>query len=128
MNRFWVFCFLLLAGVGAQAEWVRLAHSAQSVFYLDPAVSKKVGGHVTAWVLRDHSGPRSGAAGGYLSSRDQFEVDCPGRRIRRLYSADHAQAMGGGPAVRSEHGPMSWNHVTPNTIVSRIADVACARP
>lgn len=127
MFRYGCLLLSLLACAPAQAEWVRLAHSAQSVFYLDPAVSKKVNGHVMVWVLRDHAGMRTGPAGTYLSSKDQFEIDCPGRRIRRLYSSDHAQAMGAGRAVASEHGPMSWNQATPHTVVSRIVDVACAR-
>jgi hypothetical protein len=68
---------------------------------------------------------RQGPGGVYVSSKDQIEVDCAGRRIRRLYSSDHPQPMGAGKAVHFEHGPMSWNFATPNSIASRMVNVAC---
>lgn len=121
---------LLLAVTGghAMAEWVKLSHVEQSVFYMDSAVSKKAGDRVMVWILRDHAGLRFGPSGAYLSSKDEIEVDCPGRRLRRIYSSDHPQAMGAGKFVHSEHGPMSWNDAPPNTIGSRIVNVACRRP
>lgn len=121
--------WLLVVGSGAvMAEWVKIGHTDQSVFYLDSSRLKKVEGHVMVWVLRDHGGYRFGPSGAFQSSKDQFEVDCPGMRIRRLYSSDHPQAMGEGKMVHYEHGPMSWNRVAPNTLVSRIVEVACLRP
>jgi hypothetical protein len=112
----------------AMAAWVKISSSEQSVFYMDPSISKKVGDNVMIWLLRDHTSLRHGASGPYLSSKDEIEVDCRGRRIRRIYSSDHPQAMGEGKFVHSEHGPMSWNDASPNTIISRIVDVACMRP
>lgn len=119
---------LALGGGAARAEWIKIAHNEQSVFYLDSNTSKKVEGRVMIWVLRDHTGTRVGPFGPFLSSKDQLEVDCSGRRIRRIYSSDHPQAMGAGKLVHSEHGPMSWNNALPNTIIGRMVDVACARP
>lgn len=113
---------LWLACAAAQAEWVRIAHNEQSVFYLDPTLSKRVGSHVMVWMLRDHVGQ---AQGPFRSSKDQLEVDCAGRNVRRIYASDHGQAMGLGPALHFEHGPMSWNRVTPNTILSRMVNIAC---
>ena len=119
---------VLLLGVPAQAEWIKIAHNEQSVFYLDSNTSKKVEGRVMIWVLREHAGLRFSPNGAFQSSKDQFDVDCFGRRIRRIYSSDHPKSMGEGKAVNFEHGPMSWNYAAPNTIVGRIVDVACARP
>lgn len=129
MLKKWISLLLLaVTGGHAMAEWVKISQAEQSVFYMDSAVSKKADGRVMVWILRDHAGLRSGPSGTYLSSKDQIEVDCPGRRIRRIYSSDHPQAMGAGTFVYSEHGPMSWNDAPPNTIVSRIVNVACLRP
>lgn len=110
----------------ALAEWVRVAASQQSVFYIDAQKSPRVGTNVMIWVLRDHRAmlPANGLM--VRSSKDQIEVDCAGRRIRRIFSSDHGRPMGKGPMLHSEHGPMSWNAVTPNSTVSRIVDVACA--
>jgi hypothetical protein len=35
--------------------------------------------------------------------------------------------MGGGKPVYTEHGPMSWNRASPNTIIKRIVEITCAR-
>jgi hypothetical protein len=110
----------------ALAQWVRVSSSQQSVFYIDARKSPRVGNNVMIWVLRDHKAmqPANGLA--VRSSKDQIEVDCAGRRIRRIFSSDHGRPMGNGPMLHSEHGPMSWNAAPPNSTVSRIVDVACA--
>jgi len=62
-------------------------------------------------------------------------LDCPDltwvnmRRARSAKICAGARweiAIGEGPVLHSEHGPMSWNAVSPGTPVSRIVDVACA--
>jgi hypothetical protein len=117
---------LLMAGSSqVMAEWVKISRNEQSVFYINTPIQKKAGSNVMIWILRDHTELRHGPAGPYLSSKDQIEVDCAGRRIRRMYSSDHPQAMGAGKLVHYEHGPMSWNFATPHTIASRMVDIAC---
>jgi hypothetical protein len=126
MKKRLLISLLLALGYGhAMAEWIKISTSEQSVFYMESPVSKKVGDNVMVWLLRDHTSPRHGDSGTYSSSKDQIEVDCRRLRIRRVYSSDHPQAMGQGNFVHSEHGPMSWNDATPNTIIKRIVDVAC---
>ena len=117
-----------LACTPALADWVRVATSETSVFYIDSAVSPKVGANVMVWVLRDHTAPQVGAGGPYASSKDQIEVDCAARRVRRIYGSEHPEPMGKGKMVYSEHGPMSWNAVAPKTTMRRVVDMACMRP
>jgi len=117
---------LVLGCLPAQADWVRVSTSQQSVFYVDSQKSPRVGDNVMIWVLRDHKAMQPGQAILVRSSKDQIEVDCVGRRIRRIFSSDHGRPMGKGPMVHSEHGPMSWNAAPSNSTVSRIVDVACA--
>ena len=129
MNKHLLLPLLLALGCGpALADWVRISTSETSVFYIDSAIPPKVGANVMVWILRDHSAPQVGAGGPFASSKDQIEIDCAGRRVRRIYSSDHPQAMGQGKMVHSEHGPMSWNLASPNTIVKRIVDMACVHP
>lgn len=116
----------LLAPGLACADWVRVSASGQSVYYVDPAISKKVGDNVMVWVLRDHRGPQFAPHGAYLSSKDQIEVDCRGRRVRRAYSSDHPQPMGQGALLHFEYGPLSWNDALPGSILGRVADIVCA--
>jgi hypothetical protein len=121
-----MFLLLLALGCGpAMAAWLKVASNEQSVYYLDSPVPPKVGANVMIWVLRDHKEVQLGEAGPYWSSKDQIEVDCGQRRIRRIYSSDHPQHMGEGKFIQSEHGPMSWNSIAPKTIIKRIAGIAC---
>jgi hypothetical protein len=115
----------LLVSIPAHANWVKIASNEQSIFYLDPAISPKFENNITIWVLRDHNSSQLGENGAFLSSKDQIELDCGRQRIRRIYSSDHPKHMGVGPFVHSEHGPMSWNAVMPNTVLKRIFDFVC---
>lgn len=117
---------LALASPVAHADWIRVATTRQSYFYIDSKKSPKIGDNVMVWVLRDHKQMLLGEGLAVRSSKDQIEIDCAGRRVRRIFSSDHGRRMGEGPMLHSEHGPMSWNAVSPNTPVSRIVDVACA--
>jgi hypothetical protein len=109
----------------ALAAWVKVAEASGSTVYLDPAVSGKVGDNVMVWLLRDHAETRFGTAGPYRSSKDQIEIDCRGRRVRRIYTSDHPKPMGEGRFVASEHGPMSWNDAQPRSIMGRVVELAC---
>jgi hypothetical protein len=109
----------------ALAAWVKVAEASGSTIYFDPAASKKVGDNVMVWLLRDHAETRFGTAGPYLSSKDQIEIDCRGRRVRRIYVSDHPKPMGEGRFVASEHGPMSWNDAQPRSIMGRVVELAC---
>lgn len=112
----------------ALADWVRISSSEASVFYIDSAIPPKVGSNVMVWMLRDHTTPQVGAGGPYASSKDQIEIDCAARRVRRIYASGHPEPMGQGKMVFSEHGPMSWNAVAPRTILRRVVDTACMHP
>jgi hypothetical protein len=127
MNKKLVLSLLLaLSCSQVMPEWVKISTSEKSVFYMDSSISKKVGSNVMIWLLRDHPSPQYDGTVLTLSSKDQIEVDCNGRRIRRIYSSAHPQSMGEGKPVHSEHGPMSWNDASPNTLAKRIVDIACA--
>jgi hypothetical protein len=126
-TRFLLALILAAAWGHAMAAWVKVAESSGSTVYLDPAVSKKVGDNITVWLLRDHHEMRFGTGGPYLSSKDQVEVDCRGRRVRRVYASDHPKPMGEGRFVASEHGPMSWNDAQPRSIMGRVVELACPK-
>jgi hypothetical protein len=122
------FSLLLLLACGhTMADWVRVSSNERSVFYLDSSISKKVEGHIMIKMVRDHLSVQVDRSAPYLSSKDELEVDCVGERVRRIYTSDHPQAMGGGKPVYTEHGPMSWNRASPNTIIKRIVEITCAR-
>ena len=107
------------------ANWVRISSSEASVYYIDSAIPPKVGANVVVWILRDHTTPQVGAGGPFASSKDQLEIHCDARQVRRMYGSEHPEPMGKGKMVYSEHGPMSWNAVAPKSIMQRVVDAAC---
>ena len=125
----WVVWGLLALGCSvAQAEWVKVASTDTSEFYLDTAMSKKVAGTLMIWILRDHNSPRMAPDGQYRSSKDQLEIDCKRRRVRLIYTSDHPSRMGEGEPVNFHHGPMSWNDVAQHPVFLRIVNIACSAP
>jgi hypothetical protein len=106
-------------------SWLKVSANSTSSIYLDSAVAKRVGSHIMVWLLRDYNATQYAGGVGYLSSKDQVEVDCAGFRIRRIYSSNHPQAMGAGEFVSSEHGPMSWNSVAQGDTMWRVLNIAC---
>jgi hypothetical protein len=125
-NKLFLSLLLTMGCSPVMAEWIKVSTSEKSVIYMDSSISQRVGSNVVVWLLRDHTSPQYVGSQPFLSSKDQIEVDCQGKRIRRMYSSDHPQHMGRGASVHSEHGPMSWNNASPGTIVKRIVDIACA--
>ena len=111
--------------VSAAVPWIKVSTNGTSSIYLDSTPSKRVGSNIMIWLLRDYNGPQYDGAVNYLSSKDQVEVDCGAQRVRRIYSSNHPQSMGEGAFVSSEHGPMSWNDVTWDSIIRRAVDIAC---
>jgi hypothetical protein len=129
MIKKWALWALLAFGCSqAQADWVKVATTETTVFYLDTAMSKKVAGTLMVWILREHTSPRMAPEGQYRSSKDQLEINCRARRVRLIYSSDHPDLKGEGKQVHFEHGPMSWNDVAQNPVFDRIVNIACSAP
>ena len=128
MKKYAVWLFLALTCGLVQAEWVKVASTETSVFYLDTSMSKKVAGTLMIWILREHTSPRMAPEGLYRSSKDQLEIDCKGRRVRLIYTSDHPDLLGEGKQVHFQHGPMRWNDVAQNPVFSRIVNIACSAP
>ena len=128
MKKYAMWLVLALTCGLAQAEWVKVASTETSVFYLDTSMSKKVAGTLMVWILREHNSPRMAPEGRYRSSKDQLEIDCKGRRVRLIYTSDHPDLLGEGKQVHFQHGPMSWNDVAQNSVFLRIVNIACRAP
>ena len=128
MKKYAVWLVLALTCGLVHAEWVKVASTETSVFYLDTSMSKKVAGTLMIWILREHNSPRMVPEGRYRSSKDQLEIDCKGRRVRLIYTSDHPDLLGEGKQVHFQHGPMSWNDVAQNPVFLRIVNIACSAP
>ena len=81
-------CIVVLALVPAvaQADWVKVAESRDTVYYIDPATIRTDGSFRQAWEIQDFVDKRPNGA---RSRRALFEFDCSAERWRVLSIADH---------------------------------------
>jgi hypothetical protein len=105
---------VLLAAVAtsAQADWVKVTETGDTVYYVDPATLVRDGGLRKVEEIQDYAMPR---AGGARSRRLTFEFDCSGERWRVLSVADHEEAMARGRILGSWQGQSEWNSIAPKT-------------
>ena len=132
MKRALLTVALLLAATSAWAEWVKVAETRDTVFYVDPASIDRKGSLRQATVVQDYTPPETG---GVRSRQVTYEIDCAGERLRSLAVAEHSEAMARGAPVSSSARESEWLVVAPRTgsnIASKasyraILRFACAR-
>jgi hypothetical protein len=101
-----------LIATSAQAEWVKVAQSGETTYYIDPTTLQKDGGLRKIWEIQDFAAAR---AGGVRSRGALFEFDCGAERWRVLSVADHAEPMAAGKVVGSWEGQSDWASLAPRT-------------
>ena len=107
-------CIVVLALVPAvaQADWVKVAESRDTVYYIDPATIRTDGSFRQAWEIQDFVDKRPNGA---RSRRALFEFDCSAERWRVLSIADHTEPMGSGTAFGAWAGQSEWSYIAART-------------
>lgn len=107
-----LFVLAIILTPTAQAEWVKVAQTDETVYYLDPSTLRREGALRQIRELQDFAAPRPGGA----RSRDAlFEFDCSAERWRVLAITDQAEPMGTGKVVGTWTGESAWSYVAPTT-------------
>ena len=109
-----IICIAVLALVPAlaQADWVKVAESRDTVYYIDPATIRTDGSFRQAWEIQDFVDKRPNGA---RSRRALFEFDCSAERWRVLSIADHTEPMGSGTAFGAWAGQSEWSYIAART-------------
>jgi len=116
---------LLLATGSAWAEWVNVAWTDSSDFYIDPATIRKDGNLVRVWQLHNH---KQRNKNGELSDRVRWEYDCKQERARILSFSSHSEPMAGGKNLfQSSSEDIEWAHIPPNSVKETMLKIACAK-
>jgi hypothetical protein len=103
---------MLFAATSASAQWVKVAETTDTVFYVDPASVGNKGDFRQVVVIQDYAKQEPG---GVRSRRLLYEIDCTGERLRSLSAAEHSEPMGGGKRVNSWERESEWMYVAPRT-------------
>lgn len=117
---------LLLAAMspGAMAEWVQVAESDKTVYYIDPATIRKNGNFRRYWSILDLKQP---GKDGEMSMRALVEYDCKEERSRHLSATVHSKPMASGEILISSSSPLDWDYIAPGTIFKYVFEFLCAR-
>ena len=115
---------LLLAATSAWADLVKVAETANTVYYLDPASISGKGDLRRVPVIQDY--PKQ-EPGGTRSRRVSYEIDCGGERLRSVAATEYSEPMAQGKSVNSWESESEWLYVAPRT-GSNIASRTPYRP
>ena len=107
-----LFVALLLGAAPAWADWLKVAETADTVYYVDPASIGDKGDWRRVSVLQDFAKQEPG---GTRSRRVSYEIDCAGRRIRSLAGTDYSEPMAQGTTVTAWERESEWLYVAPKT-------------
>ena len=109
-----IICIAVLALVPAlaQADWVKVAETRDTIYYVDPATIRTDGSVRNVWEIQDFAEKRPSGA---RSRHALFEFDCSAERWRVLSIADHAEPMAAGKILGSWEGQSDWASLTPRT-------------
>ena len=103
---------LLFAASSAWAEWVKVAETVDTAFYVDRASLGDKSNVRRVAVLQDYAKQEPG---GVRSRRVSYEIDCTAERLRSLSVNEHSEPMAGGTSVNSWARESEWMYVAPRT-------------
>lgn len=120
-----ILCFFLyLVAAPAWAEWVKVAASDTSTFYIDPASIRKNGNLRKVWGITDLK--QRDSVDGEMSRRSRGEYDCKEERYRILAFSFHSEPMARGETLRSKDDVGTWHAIPPDSVSADILKIVCA--
>ena len=107
-----LFGVLLIAASPAWADWVKVAATGDTTFYVDPASISVTGSFRQVAVLQDYAAQESD---GIRSRRVSYEIDCAGERLRSVAAVEYTEPMAQGTSANSWQRASEWLYVAPRT-------------
>ncbi len=115
---------LLLSTSSAWSEWLKVADTAENIFYLSPKTIRNDGDMRRIWSLIDY---KKRDEEGALSARVRSEFDCKGERARTLAFTTHREPMAGGAPIIKSEVASDWTSIAPLTVNETVLKLLCAR-
>jgi len=107
-----LFVVVLLAATSASADWVKVAETTDTAYYVDPASISNQAGFRRASIIQDYA---KQAPGGTRSRRVSYDIDCAGERLRSVGATEYSEPMAQGKSVNSWADESEWLYVAPRT-------------
>jgi hypothetical protein len=124
---------LVLTGLsnGAMAEeWVAVVHTDDGgiTVYGNQSATHMDGNIVRIWTLGDFKkAEQTGDNKQFLSLKEQYDYDCKGQLMRRLYATIYSGNMGRGNVVDSSPIDEKWQPVPPGSLNEHLWKFACGK-
>lgn len=118
---------LLVASMGAQAEWIPLGKSSGGCdLYGAPQTGRLTQQGMRVWFL-DNCSNREVNGVVYKSSMSLMEFDCIGERERALSQKAYSGPMGTGRVIYSREGaPSEWDYAVPGSVGEHYLKTVCS--
>lgn len=108
------------------AEWTKIGESATLAYYADTSSVRKSGNNATIWTLVDNKEAQEDNGKLYISSKQQYEIDCNGVRNRLVRFTLYAEKMGAGREVATSNLPaQEWGPASPGTVSGSMLELSC---
>lgn len=108
------------------AGWEKIGAAPGLTYYADRSSVTRADNKVTIWLLADNKEAQTDNGKSYISSRQQFEIDCAGKRKSLVHYALYAESMGKGSEVAAYDLPNhAWSPATPGTVAETMWQLSC---
>ena len=112
---------LMHVSTNALAEkWMEAARTDSYTVYIDADSLHKAGRGTKAWTLWDYKKPQDVRGNKIASNKRLTEFDCSAPAFTLRHMEAFSGRMGGGHIISTVGTPESWEHVFPETVVSKL--------
>ncbi len=111
----------MLVSTNVLAEkWMEAAKTDSYTVYIDADSLHKDGRGIKAWTLWDYKKPQNIRGNKFASNKRLTEFDCSAPTFTIRHMEAFSGRMGKGHIISSVGTPESWEHVFPETVVSKL--------
>jgi len=111
------------------AEWKKIGEGPGLTYYADLSSIRKADKSKTILLLADNTTAQLDNGKSYLSSKQQYEIDCKDTKKRLVSFALYAEKMGAGNEVAaSSLTDQEWSPAPPNTVAGAMWELSCNQP
>jgi hypothetical protein len=120
---------LMLVSQPVWAEWVEAGRSGEGTgahnYYWDPTTVRKTANGRRAWLMSSWDQPQTRSFGNYQSTKELWEFDCAGERVRTLQASAYSGPNGAGEELAKRDNPVAWSFAIPGSNGEYLLNAAC---
>ena len=106
--------------------WGHIGESPSMTYYADPSSIVTSGDKAAIWLLADNNEAQKDRGISYVSSTQQFEIDCKEGRKRLIHYELYSEGMGKGSEVAAYNLPdQEWSPAPSGTVAGTMRELAC---